>query len=77
MSAEAPESITIQSEFIELCQVLKFEGLVSSGGEAKLVIADGQVSVNGEIDTRKRAKLRPGDTFAFQGETYRIAAATD
>lgn len=75
MSAESPKSITIQSEVIELCQVLKFEGLVSSGGEAKIVIGDGQVSVNGKTETRKRAKLRPGDTFEFQGETYRIAAA--
>lgn len=73
MSAESPKSITIQSEIIELCQVLKFEGLVSSGGEAKVVIAGGQVSVNGAVETRKRAKLHPGDTFEYQGETYQIA----
>ena len=75
MSAESPKTITIQSEFIELYQALKFEGLVSSGGEAKIVIADGQVEVNGQTDTRKRAKLRPGDTFSYQGETYQIAPA--
>ncbi len=76
MSAESPKSITINSDLIELCQVLKFEGLVGSGGEGKMIIADGQVRVNGEIDTRKRAKLRTGDTFGFQGKTYLIAAPT-
>ena len=69
MMAESPKNITINSDLIELCQVLKFEGLVGSGGEGKTVIADGKVSVNGKIDTRKRAKLRAG-------ETYRIAAPT-
>jgi len=76
MSAESPKSITINSGFIELCQVLKFQGLVGSGGEGKVVITDGQVSVNGNIETRKRAKIRAGDTFTFQGETYVIAAPT-
>lgn len=76
MSAESPKSITINSDFIELCQVLKFQGLVGSGGEGKVVITDGQVSVNGNIETRKRAKIRAGDTFTFQGETYLIAAPT-
>ncbi|MFL3658926.1 MAG: RNA-binding S4 domain-containing protein [Opitutales bacterium] len=76
MMAESPKNITINSDLIELCQVLKFEGLVGSGGEGKTVIADGKVSVNGKIDTRKRAKLRAGDTFSYQGETYRIAAPT-
>jgi|TARA_B110000037_G_C17123772_1_gene507054 ribosome-associated protein len=73
MSAESPKSITINSDFIELCQVLKFQGLVGSGGEGKIVIAGGQVSVNGNIETRKRAKIRSGDTFKFQGDTYVIA----
>ena len=76
MSAESPKSITINSDFIELCQVLKFQGLVGSGGEGKVVITDSQVSVNGNIETRKRAKIRAGDTFTFQGETYVIAAPT-
>ncbi len=76
MSAESPKSITINSDYIERCQVLKFKGLVGSGGEGKVVITDGQVSVNGNIETRKRAKIRAGDTFTFQGETYLIAAPT-
>jgi ribosome-associated protein len=52
-----PEHVLeIKTDIIELYKVLKAEGLVSSGGEAKLVIADGQVSVNGKVETRKRKK---------------------
>ncbi len=48
---------------VELYKVLKFENLVASGGEAKYLIADGLVRVNGEIETRKRKKIYPGDTI--------------
>ena len=53
--------VEITKEPVELYKVLKFEGIVSSGGEAKSVVADGLVSVNGEIETRKRKKLVAGD----------------
>lgn len=76
MSADSPNTISIHTDYIELYQALKLEGLASSGGEAKQVIANGLVEVNGSVDTRKRAKLRPGDVFSFQGETYRIAPST-
>lgn len=76
MSAESPKTISIHTEYIELYQALKLEGLASSGGEAKQVIVKGMVEVNGQADTRKRAKLRPDDTFSFQGETYRIVPST-
>lgn len=46
---------------VELYKVLKFENLAASGGEAKYLIADGLVRVNGEIETRKRKKIYPGD----------------
>ncbi|WP_320042432.1 RNA-binding S4 domain-containing protein [uncultured Desulfobacter sp.] len=46
---------------VELYKVLKFENLASSGGEAKYIIADGMVRVNGQVETRKRKKILPGD----------------
>ena len=60
-------SITIKDEFIKLGQALKLAGLVSSGVDAKFLIQDGQVMVNGEVDTRRGKKLYPGDTFEFEG----------
>lgn len=55
----------LESEFVELFKILKFEGLADSGGNAKQAIADGLVSVNGEVETRKRKKIRPGDQIDF------------
>ena len=56
-------------EFIKLDALLKFAVLVGSGGEAKTVIADGMVSVNGEVCTMRGKKIRPGDTVEFAGNT--------
>ena len=56
-----------QDEFIKLGQALKAAGLVESGVEAKDVIQNGLVLVNGEIDTRRGRKLYPGDTASFDG----------
>ena len=55
----------LESEFVELYKILKFEGLSDSGGSAKQAIADGLVSVNGEVETRKRKKVRAGDQIDF------------
>lgn len=55
----------LESEFVELYKILKFEGIADSGGEAKQAIAEGLVSVNGEIETRKRKKIRAGDQIDF------------
>ena len=55
----------LEEEFVELYKILKFEGLSDSGGSAKQAIADGLVSVNGEIETRKRKKIRPGYQIDF------------
>ncbi|MDH3218497.1 MAG: RNA-binding S4 domain-containing protein [Gammaproteobacteria bacterium] len=55
----------LESEFVELYKILKFEGLADSGGNAKQAIEDGLVSVNGEIETRKRKKIRAGDQIDF------------
>jgi ribosome-associated protein len=65
--------VDITREPVELYKILKFEGLVASGGAAKLVIADGQVTVNGEVETRKRKKIVGGDTIVFGGETFQIS----
>lgn len=60
--------ITIRDEYIKLGQALKLAGLVDSGVDAKFVIQDGLVSVNGEIDTRRGKKLYPGDIFEYDGQ---------
>ncbi|MBB1437691.1 RNA-binding S4 domain-containing protein [Shewanella sp. SG41-4] len=59
-------------EFVELYKVLKVLGLVNGGGEAKHVITEGQVTVNGEVDTRKRKKCVVGDIVSFNGTTIEI-----
>jgi len=64
--------VEISKEPIELYKILKFEGMVSSGGEAKSVIAEGQVLVNGKVETRKRKKIVSGDTVEFGNEKIRI-----
>ena len=66
------EQITITTEFIKLDAFLKFANAVSSGGEAKVLIADGLVSVNGEVCTMRGKKLHEGDTFCFQGQSFII-----
>ena len=61
------ETIRIESDFIKLDSLLKFAALVGSGGEAKMAIADGLVSVNGEVCTMRGKKIRPGDRVSFCG----------
>ena len=62
----------ITEEPIELYKILKFENMVTSGGEAKYVISQGQVLVNGEVETRKRKKIFSGDIIEFKDEKLRI-----
>jgi ribosome-associated protein len=57
---------------VELYKILKFEGLVGSGAEAKAVIAEGQVKVNGAVETQKRKKIVPGDTIEFGDEKLTV-----
>ena len=71
---DAPLSVTIDPEYIKLQDAMKLANAVGSGGEAKVLIQDGQVSVNGEVCTMRGKKLRPGDTFACHGQSYLIAA---
>ena len=69
------QEITISTEFIKLEAFLKFAGAVSTGGEAKNLIQDSLVKVNGEVCTMRGKKLRPGDTVTFRGEEYAAAYA--
>jgi ribosome-associated protein len=62
----------LESDFVELHKLLKFEGLSDSGGSAKRAIADGLVSVNGEVETQKRKKINPGDKVDFSGQTIEV-----
>lgn len=62
----------IKEEPIELYKILKFENIVNSGGEAKFVISEGRVMVNGEIETRKRKKILSGDIVEYKAEKIRI-----
>ena len=65
--------LVISTEFIKLQDAMKFANIVYSGGEAKTLIQEGQVKVNGEICTMRGKKLYPGDKFEFMGETYLIS----
>ncbi len=66
------ETITIKDEFIKLGQVMKLAGKVENGGEAKKVITEGLIKVNGIVDTRRGRKVHPGDTVEFEGETFKV-----
>ena len=59
------EKIAIETEFIKLDSLLKYAALVGTGGEAKYVIAEGMVRVNGEVCTMRGKKIYPGDTVSF------------
>ncbi|MCI8485377.1 MAG: RNA-binding S4 domain-containing protein [Lachnospiraceae bacterium] len=66
------EEIKLRSDYIKLGQALKAANLVDSGVTAKLVIQDGLVSVNGEIEYQRGKKLVDGDIVSFEGETIKI-----
>jgi len=64
--------VVLEKTPVELFKILKFEGLAASGGEAKSLIADGQVTVNGRVETRKRKQIVPGDVIEVGGEQLRM-----
>lgn len=70
------ETITITTEFIRLQDLMKLANLASSGGEAKVLVQDGQVSVNGAVCLQRGKKLRPGDIVQFNGRTCTVAYAS-
>ncbi|MFV5214536.1 RNA-binding S4 domain-containing protein [Azonexus caeni] len=65
-------NFAVRGEHIQLDQLLKATGLCESGGAAHAAIADGQVRVDGVVDTRKRAKIRPGQQVDFAGQTVLV-----
>ena len=66
------ETIHLREDFIKLGQALKAAGLVESGVEAKLVIQDGQVKVNGQVEYQREKKLVAGDIVEFEDDTIKI-----
>ena len=69
------EKITIETEYIKLDSLLKFAAVVGTGGEAKYVISEGMVSVNGEVCTMRGKKLHSGDKVSFQGLDFEVVKA--
>ena len=67
--------VEVRGDHIQLDQLLKATGLCESGGAAHAAIAEGRVKVDGAVDTRKRAKMRPGQRVAFAGEEILLVAA--
>ena len=66
------EEIAIRTEFIKLDALMKFSALAESGGEAKQLIGEGLVKVNGEVCLQRGKKIFPGDTVFFDGQTVRV-----
>ena len=69
-------TVHITTEFIKLQDLLKLADLVSTGGEAKLRILDGEVKVNGEVCTQRGKKLRPGDIVTFKNRELTVSHAS-
>lgn len=72
MSSHSERPVTINTPFIELDKLLKREDLAASGGEARYLINQGLVRVNGQIETRKRKKIYTNDTVEFNGVRLRV-----
>ena len=70
----APRPVPIRDEMIRLGQLLKLAGLVEHGGEARTVIAEGLVTVDGEVDTRRGAQIRPGSVIVLGDERIQVVA---
>lgn len=64
----------VRGEFVELCQLLKLTGLANSGGQGQLMVADGMVKVDGKAESRKRAKIRPGQVVECFDSRIQIIA---
>jgi ribosome-associated protein len=68
-NSDAPREVAVAQMPIDLCQFLKFGGLVQSGGEAKRAVGQGLVRLNGAVETRRSRKLAAGDQVTFSGRT--------
>lgn len=67
--SSAPRAVVVREVPIELCQFIKFGGVAESGGEAKQLINEGLVTLNGAVETQKRKKLAAGDRVSVRGQT--------
>jgi ribosome-associated protein len=67
-----PRDVEIRGDTIRLGQVLKLAGIAASGGEARALVAEGRVTVNGEVERRRGRQLRPGDEVAVDADALRI-----
>lgn len=67
------EIIEIETEFIKLQDLLKFSGLTATGGEAKIAVQNGEVSVNGQVCTMRGKKMRSGDKATYNGKTVEVS----
>ena len=67
------QEVKIHTEYIKLDDLLKFAGILGTGGMAKAVIQDGLVNVNGEVCTMRGKKLRGGETVEFKGQIIKVA----
>lgn len=67
------ENFKIEGDYIELSALLKATGIAQTGGHAKMIVDGGVVIRNGEIETRKRAKLIPGDTIQIEDITIELS----
>ena len=72
MDRDRGRPMEIATEFIKLDSFLKAVNVAGSGGEAKMLVADGQVLVNGELELRRGRKLRPGDRVEVAGRCYHV-----
>jgi ribosome-associated protein len=73
VSAEGPREVAIAGSMIRLGQLLKLCGLADTGGEARELVTEGAVRVNGEIETRRGRQLHSGDVVELDGESVRVA----
>ena len=74
-NSSSPRKVVVREVPIELCQFIKFGGLAESGGEAKQLISEGLVQLNGVVETQKRKKLAVGDRVLVNGHTIVVRLA--
>ena len=73
MTGEDPREVAIAGSMIRLGQLLKLSGLAGTGGEARELVTEGAVRVNGEVETRRGRQLHSGDVVELDGESVRVA----
>lgn len=71
----ATHEFQLRGEFVALCDLLKLTGIADSGGQGKALVAQGLVTVDGTVESRKTAKIRAGQTVACHGQSVQVLAA--